>query len=261
MTRIKLIDGLLLLVCSLLFASCSGNWVNFQNSASPVETINGLLAKPEGEGPFPAVVLLHSAGGLSNAVGHEWPDYLTKLGYVTLSVDTFGSRGFGYCGSRARHVLCGRGGVSTMVNDAYGAIEYLAGLPFVRSNKVTVMGFSMGGHAVNSIATYGRPSRSGRTFVAGIAMYGSCEYLYNAGKETMPLVQIIGEHDDYAGACKFIGESTPVQVHVLSNAYHAFDANFWGADGRGNVMRGYNAEATTKARAIVRSFLDKYVGK
>jgi dienelactone hydrolase len=240
----------------------SGNWVKFQNSASPVETVNGLLAKPEGEGPFPAVILLHSAGGLTDAVAYEWPDYLTKLGYVTLSVDTFGSRGLGYCGPRSRHVTCGRGGVSTMVDDAYGAIEYITGLPsFVRSNKVAVMGFSMGGAAVNSIAAYGRPSRSGRTFVTGIAMYGSCEYLYNANKETMPLVQIIGEHDDYAGGCKFIGKSTPVEVHVLANAYHAFDNRFWGADGRGNAMRGYNAEATNKARDIVKSFLEKHLGK
>jgi dienelactone hydrolase len=108
----KSVDQLLLIICSLLLASCSANWVNFENSASPIETVKGLLAKPEGPGPFPAVILLHSAGGLSGAVGHEWPDYLTKLGYVTLSVDTFGSRGFGYCGSRAAHVLCGRGGVS-----------------------------------------------------------------------------------------------------------------------------------------------------
>jgi dienelactone hydrolase len=148
-----------------------------------------------------------------------------------------------------------------MVNDAYGAIEYLTELPFVRSDKIAVMGFSMGGHAVNSIATYGRPSRSGRTFVAGIAMYGSCEYLYNAGKETMPLVEIIGEHDNYAPGCKFIGKSTPVEVHVLANAYHSFDGPAWGTDERGNVSRGYNAEATNKARDIVKSFLEKYLGK
>lgn len=123
------------------------------------------------------------------------------LGYVKLSVDTFGSRDLGNC-QNSRPFACGKGGVSKMVNDACGAIEHLSGPPFVKSNEVAVMGFSMGGHAVNSIATYRRPSPSRRTFIAGIAMYGSCEYLYNVSKETMPVVEIIGEHDSYApGVC------------------------------------------------------------
>ena len=90
------------LVLTVVLAACQTTSVSFPNARldardRDTETVSGLISKPDGKGPFPAVVLLHSCGGFTSHVTSDWPSYLTGLGYVVLSVDTFGSRGFARC--------------------------------------------------------------------------------------------------------------------------------------------------------------------
>ena len=62
--------------------------------------LEGELSKPGGDGPFPAVVLLHTCGGFNDWFKGCWPEYLNSLGYVTLAVDSFGPRDFERCNRR-----------------------------------------------------------------------------------------------------------------------------------------------------------------
>ena len=59
--------------------------------------LHGLLMKPEGIGPFPAIAALHGCGGLFKEgalVAREaaWARLLTSHGYVVLFPDSFGPR-------------------------------------------------------------------------------------------------------------------------------------------------------------------------
>ena len=64
-------------------------------------TITGYLYKPEGAGPFPAVIGMHGCNGLVDQDGKVHPHYgtwgeiLSKDGYLVLLPDAFGSRGHG----------------------------------------------------------------------------------------------------------------------------------------------------------------------
>ena len=49
-------------------------------SGEEARSVKGLLFKPEGEGPFPAVVLLHTCGGMKYHVSRWWPEFFVKLG-------------------------------------------------------------------------------------------------------------------------------------------------------------------------------------
>ena len=51
----------------------------------------GYLAVPEGEGPFPALVLIHEWNGLSDRVRQVADDFAAE-GYVTLAADLYGGR-------------------------------------------------------------------------------------------------------------------------------------------------------------------------
>src|SRR3569833_3232843 len=69
------------------------------------------LFRPEGEGPFPAVIGLHNCTGLhsrSGAMGsryRDWGQQLAKNGFNILFPDSNGSRGLGsLCGVRSRTV-------------------------------------------------------------------------------------------------------------------------------------------------------------
>ncbi len=63
--------------------------------------ITGYLYKPDGPGPFPAVIGLHGCNGLVDQDGKviplygAWGERLSKAGYLVLLPDSFGSRGHG----------------------------------------------------------------------------------------------------------------------------------------------------------------------
>ncbi|HEX6588732.1 MAG TPA: dienelactone hydrolase family protein [Longimicrobiales bacterium] len=52
---------------------------------------NGYIAVPEGEGPFPAVLLIHEWNGLVDRVRHLADD-MAAQGYIALAVDLYGGR-------------------------------------------------------------------------------------------------------------------------------------------------------------------------
>ena len=150
-------------------------------------TLSGLLAKPEGKGPFPAVVLLHSCGGMRPNVTSHWPRYLNSLGYVTFTVDHFGMRGYGRC----PNPLGGKGRVDVheITKDAYGALAFLAKQPDVDGNRVAVMGFSLGAWAINRRLLSWRSDNPDRTdFKAAIAFYGDCRRIWKYTKDMIPLL-------------------------------------------------------------------------
>src|SRR3954471_11252729 len=78
-------------------------------SAATAETIDiprddgalkAVVFRPEGAGPFPAVVGMHGCAGLfsNGAVAlryRDWAQHLTKAGFVVLYPDSYGSRGLG----------------------------------------------------------------------------------------------------------------------------------------------------------------------
>ena len=74
-------------VALLGMAACSvTTGVSFPNAplgSGSTQQINGFLAKPEGNGPFPAVILLHTCGGVENHTKRVWPDALKQKDYVT----------------------------------------------------------------------------------------------------------------------------------------------------------------------------------
>src|ERR1700745_2958320 len=61
--------------------------------------VHGVLYRPDGGGPFPAVVGLHCCGGLVNRGGNlvrrfaDWGDRLAAAGLAVLFPDSYASRG------------------------------------------------------------------------------------------------------------------------------------------------------------------------
>jgi len=249
------------LAAVLVLTGCATG-VSFPSTGVEADVkVTGLLFKPKGEGVHPAVVLLHTCGGLKPHVTQAWPDYLTGLGYVVLSVDSYSPRGISNCAQGI--------GWSEQADDAYGALDYLSGLPFVDGNRVGVLGFSRGAMAINDFIAKTRHkddptnTRSGSDpdFKAAIAFYGRCGL--SQTRKNLPLMEIVAEKDEYlAPTCIAAGKFLPIEVHVLRGAHHAFDSP--GPGGRvdpfGNVMY-YSAGATTEAEKHVKLFLGKHLGK
>ncbi len=242
-----------------LLAACKTTNVSYQAAqlwlGQEKKSISGFIARPKGKGPFPAVVLLHTCGGLAPHVTEDWPNYLSQLGYVVLTVDSLGSRGGGNCNSET-YVP------AYMEADAYGALDYLATLPSVDKHRIGVVGFSYGGIQINKFVMDANRREGESNFKAGISVYGRCHESQTEyqGKLQFPLLNIIGEKDGETAPCKKL--KPPFELAILPGAYHAFDKpeNDGKYDPAGFLMV-YDYEATKKARQLTKAYLAKHLGK
>jgi dienelactone hydrolase len=185
--------------------------------------LSGELYRPPGDGPFPAVVMLHGCDGrLPRAVEDAAGARFTALGYVLLTVDSFGPRG-------VKQRCIGQDGPPVdRVSDAYGALSYLAGQSFIDPDRIAVLGYSQGAMvALSAVELGGVGTLFDRHFRAVVAYYPYCT---NALALYAPTVILIGELDDWTPArdcsrdmARRSGEGAPVKLVVYPDAYHAFN--------------------------------------
>ena len=155
--------------------------LQFPDTAKELSMFSGLsmgIWKPEGEGPFPAILLVHTCGGVTEHLGY-WRKKAIENGFVAFILDSFTSRGSKNCRPRAP-ISMERG-----VEDVLDAVHHLKSLSFVDPEKIAVFGFSWGGMAgllsaspgyVSDIAEAGKPP------TAIVSFYAAC---YNLFKSVM----------------------------------------------------------------------------
>lgn len=211
--------------------------------------LKGYLYRPEGDGPAAAVVMLHGCSGLAStktgpySLYRAWRDILIEQGYVVLMVDSASSRGLGQtCTSNEER----RRMWAERPYDAYAGLAFLQQQPFVRPDRIALMGWSQGGGTVLlSIPTHSsaRPSPPPtHDFAAAVAFYpGGCNERYQsrafAGESrqgwstTIPLLVLQGDADNWTQAApceRFVRDvqarGSPVSLQIYPGAAHGFDA-------------------------------------
>jgi dienelactone hydrolase len=235
---------------AVIVAVLGGCGVVTFNSDGPGPRITGTLRKPDGAGPFPAVVLMHGCGGVQP--GNEvWANDLQTWGYVTLLVDSFGPRGLTEICTNFRRLS-----VLDRTLDAYGALHYLRTLPFVEHQRIALMGWSHGGMVVlASITEHRRPQEGG--FRAGVALYPYCNPYSGM---YAPVLILIGDADDWtpAARCDVFKNHPNVELRVYRGAPHSFDNPGRPRTYLGHAL-GYDRAATADARQRVEAFLARHL--
>lgn len=236
--------------------------------AEPVRLV-AYLARPQGAGPFSAVVLLHGCGGFHSSM-ISWADRLSRNGYAALAIDSFGPRGMDdYCGGFFFH---------EQAADGYAALGYLAAQSFIRASHVALMGFSMGGGSVLAALEKGLlEQRYADKFRAGIAFYPVCQFA--SGITTGPVLVMVGDKDDWTpsasceamaagrselGAPRTPGDRSSIELVVYPGVHHNFDQlDLFLAPGRGVTVKGHRAEFNEEAMrdsiVRVRDFLQRTI--
>ncbi|MDX8540961.1 dienelactone hydrolase family protein [Mesorhizobium abyssinicae] len=227
--------------------------------SAPGPLLNGYLTRPPGEGPFPAVVVLHGCTGLLPDVKKTWSERLSSWGYVALFVDSFSTRGI--------HETCDGNLLADRVYDAYGALEFVSNLSFVDPRRVALAGSSAGGTTtLEAVQLGGAEQLMERKFKAAVAYYPNCSAAN--GDMAVPTLILIGELDDWtpAGKCREMmaersGKGSVVQLDVFKGARHAFASAGLkaGAEEYGHRVE-YNAAAADQAASDVRVFLKEAFG-
>jgi dienelactone hydrolase len=223
----------MLLLAAFAFGVEAAESVSFP--ANGIE-LKALLYRPAGAGPFPAVVALHGCGGLYNRNGvlnarhADWGERLAAQGFVVLFPDSFGSRGAGsQCATTNRVARPS----AERVSDAFAANAYLLSRPDVKSDAVSLLGWSNGGSTVLYSVEAGAGPRDGKAdFARAVAFYPGCRVPAERGnwRARLPVLILIGAADDWtpAAPCEALANQAaaagmPVSITIYPGAYHDFD--------------------------------------
>jgi carboxymethylenebutenolidase len=169
-------------------------------------TLPGYLAVPDGDGPWPGVVVVHEVFGLTDDIRAQ-ADRLAERGYMALAPDLFG------WGNTARCLIASfrsmQKGSGRLYDDVEAARRFLADRPDC-TGGVGIIGFCFGGGVALLVApkgfdvaapNYGHLPKDADTMLAGacpvVASYGAKDrQLRGAADKLESVLTKLGvEHD------------------------------------------------------------------
>ncbi|MBC7377977.1 MAG: dienelactone hydrolase family protein [Burkholderiaceae bacterium] len=239
------------------------------------------LYKPDGPGPFPALVLHHQCGGLrannwQNQSMLQWARTAVAHGYVALVIDSLGPRGVSsVCMGVQGGVHFPRG-----ARDELQAVEHLRKFDFVDKKRIAVAGYSWGAMVAvyGSSQAIGAALAPGERFAAAVAFYPGCATIkppagnpYEIARPDIdrPLLVLMGSADNETPAQECVSRlepakaaGAPVEWHVYPGVSHCWDCknlnNFSKTDVRGNqVTYRYDEAVTQDSERRMFEFLDR----
>src|SRR3954468_1338722 len=227
-------------------------------SADGNTELTGYLFRPRGQGPFPAVIMLHGRGGpYSSNVNADctlvssappaspcnsgslskrhlmWGSYWAEHGYLALLPDSFGPRGKAHGFGRFTHDDPDRADVNEKTVrplDAAGALAYLHGRNDVIPRQIFLQGWSNGGStALNVMIQQG--SQAG--YAGALVFYPGCgqtALLAPTIATAAPIAMFLAADDEEVSPliCQHVVDRSQqagarIDVTVYPGATHGFD--------------------------------------
>jgi dienelactone hydrolase len=224
------------------------------NSGAPLQ-----LYLPPGNGPFPAVVVMHSCSGVTDNT-RTWAARLVGWGHAAVIVDSFGPR-------NQRSVCESVDSIPARVRaqDAHNAATYLRTLPNIQADRIGIIGFSHGG-STTLWAAIGEEipvDRGGRPFQVAVAYYPGCSGKALVGPYVTDVLILIGKDDTWTPADLCIKtvaarakDPHPPAIKVYPGALHSFDLGGLPTLSSSGHMIGGNPEAAADSYVMTKAFLD-----
>lgn len=212
------------------------------------ETVHGVMYRPQGAGPFPAIIVIHEWWGLNDWVKQQ-AKMFAEHGYVTLAIDLY--RGQVATDAGMAHELSRALPQDRGVAYLNSALAYLKTQKFVQSNRIGAVGWCMGGSFAMQFAVAAPSLR------AVAINYGAPETdPAQLKKIRAAILGNFGAHDhgitpedveNFAAEMKKIGH--PIDVKEYPDAGHAFQ--------NPNNKGGYRAADTADADQRMFTFFSR----
>ena len=199
--------------------------------------LEALVARPAGDGPFPTVMVMHSANGLRHQV-RGTIEKLAMLGYLAIATDMYGpevQNGAPDAAHQAYAVFHENPG--TVRARALAWLDAVRAHPDVDPGRLAAIGYCFGGHCVLELA------RAGADIKAVVSYHGTL--LTHAPAEPCAtkceVVAYCGAQDPFAPMSdidtlrqEMIDAGARYQITVFGEAAHSFtdpDAAVMGMEG------------------------------
>jgi carboxymethylenebutenolidase len=212
------------------------------------DRLQGYIARPEGDGPFPGVVIIHEAFGLNENM-QDIASRFADEGYVAFAVDLFTGRSRALCMARFMGGMLHGTPERFGIGDLKAALSVLAEQPSVDGERVGAIGFCLGGgFAVAWACTDDR-------LKAIAPFYGVNPRPLSAVSRSCPVVGSYPEKDFTASSGRKLDaelerHGIPRDINVYEGARHSF------FNDRG---RSYDRGASEDAWRRTLSFFEEHV--
>ena len=219
------------------------------------------LAVPDGDGPFPGVIVIHEALGLTRDIKEKCLR-LAEMGYAAIAADLFDGRGpMPICIFRTIGQL--NDGDGPAFADLDATREYLAARPEVDGSRIGVIGFCMGG---GFALLYAARAPVG----AAAVFYGAVPNEAERLTGVCPVVAGYGGRDRVFGkeADRLEQHLTELEVshdiRLYPDAGHSYMSDHKGLLARvsswGPMKVGYNPDAAEDSWRRVEAFFGEHLG-
>lgn len=212
------------------------------------DRLAGFLTRPDGDGPFPGVVVIHEAFGLNENM-KDIARRFADEGYGALAVDLFAGRNRAVCMARFMGGMLRGAPERFGIGDLKAALSVLAEQPGVDGDRLGAIGFCMGGgFAIAWACTDDR-------LKAIAPFYGANPRPLPAVARSCPVVGSYPEKDFTARAgrnldAELARHGIPHDVRVYPDTKHSF------FNDRG---RAYDPEAAEDAWRRTLAFFERHV--
>jgi carboxymethylenebutenolidase len=217
------------------------------------EDTRGYLAVPEGEGPFPAVILIHEWNGLVDRV-RQTADAFADHGYIALAADLYGGRTGDSREENIALVREARSNEQRMIDNLDAAVDWLeANTP--STGRVATVGWCFGGGVALSYALGGKQHEGTAVFYGSLLddperMQGIHHEVYGTFAEEDTGIPV-DEVEAFVTAMRAAGIDNDVHI------YDAVDHGFWLYTERD---RRDAEPAAAHAWARLQGYLDRTIG-
>jgi carboxymethylenebutenolidase len=179
------------------------------------------VARPEGDGPFPVVIMIHEFYGLNESIIGK-ADGLAEAGYVVVAPDTFRGSTTAWIPRAIFQVITTR---PDQVNqDLDSVYAWIAAQPDFDPNRIGVLGFCYGGRAsltyslhnpglAATVIFYGSPETDPQVLQA---LPGPVLGIFGGADSSIPLEQV------YAFEAALNQAGIPNEITIYEGQPHAF---------------------------------------
>ncbi|MGE5145131.1 MAG: dienelactone hydrolase family protein [Candidatus Eiseniibacteriota bacterium] len=214
----------------------------------------GYLARPDGAGPRPGIVVFHEAPGLNDNVVRR-ANMLAELGFVALGADMYGGGTVAKDGDEAMRLMGTlRENTELLRGRARAALDALAAQPGVDQKRLAATGYCFGGYTALELARSGAPLAGVVSFhgllatqkpAASGAVKGKILVCTGAADPLVPADQVIAFEKEMTAA------AVDWQVITYSGAKHAFTNR--ASDALNRPGFGYQEAADRRSWAAMRA--------